>query len=94
MATFIMFGKYSQESIKGISAARTGKAKEIIKNNGGQLHSAYALLGEKDLILILEFPDVEASIKASLELHKATGISFSTYPALAVEQFDKMVSEM
>ena len=46
MATYLLFGKYSQESIQEISAARTEKAMALIKENGGTYISGYALLGE------------------------------------------------
>lgn len=94
METFFMFGKYTQESIKGISTERTEKAVSIIKKYGGELKSAYALLGENDLVLIIDFPDIKAAFKTSLDLNKLTGISFSTFPALQVEQFDKIATEI
>jgi len=33
-------------------------------------------------------------MKASIALNKLTGISFTTSPAVTVEDFDKFVSEM
>ena len=46
MATFIMFGKYSMEAVKAISAKRTDKAVALIEQNGGKLKAGYALLGK------------------------------------------------
>ena len=37
MSTFFMFGKYSQEALKGISAERTKKAAALIKKYGGKI---------------------------------------------------------
>jgi len=91
MSTFLMFGRYSAESIKGISAERTKKGVGIIEKFGGKVISMYALLGRYDLLLIVEFPGIQEVMKASLALNKVTGISFSTSPAVSVEQFDKMV---
>ena len=91
MATFIMFGKYSQESIKHISAKRTEQSKELIEKNGGELKSGYALLGTTDLVLIVEFPDTAKAMKASVELSKLLGISFTTAPALSAEEFDQLM---
>jgi len=88
-----MFGKYSSESIKGINAKRTEKAKAIIKKYSGELKSAYALMGEYDLVLIIDCRDIQDAIKTSIALNKLTGISFSTIPAVPVEQFDKIVAE-
>lgn len=90
MSTFFMFGKYSSEAIKGIAASRTEKSRTIISELGGSLTSAYALLGNYDLALIVELPDAETAMKASLALNKLTGIAFSTVPAVSVETFDKL----
>ena len=94
MSTFFMLGKYSSESMKGMSAERTEKATSIIKKFGGELQSTYALLGGYDLVLIANFPGIEETMKASVALSKLTGISFSTFPAITVEEFDKMIAEI
>lgn len=91
MATFIMFGEYSLDAIKAISAERTTKAEALIKENGGALKAAYAVLGEYDLVLIAEFPGTEQAMKVSVEAAKAFGISFTTAPAVSVEAFDQMM---
>ena len=94
MATYFMFGKYSSESLKQMSAERTDKAVSLINKFGGQVNSMYALLGEQDLVLIVDFPDLEQVMKASIALTKMTNVSFSTSPAIAVEDFDKMITEI
>jgi uncharacterized protein with GYD domain len=94
MATFFMFGKYSSEALKEMGAERTDKAVNLIKNFGGEVNSMYALLGEQDLVLIVDFPEVEQVIKASVALTKMTGVSFTSSPAVAVEDFDKMIAEI
>jgi len=94
MATFLMFGKYSPEALKQISSKRTKEAASLIKKFGGEVKAMYALLGEKDLIFILTFPGMEQAMKASVALSKLTGISFATYPAVTVEDFDKLMAEV
>ena len=94
MSTFFMLGKYSSESLKGISPGRTDKALKLIKKFGGEVKSMYALLGEIDLVFILTFPDVEKAMQASVALNKLTGISFTTLPAVTVEEFDKVMSKV
>ena len=90
MTTFFMFGNYTGEATKDISASRTNKAKAVIKRNGGKTKSIYALLGENDLVIIAELRDVEAAMKTSLELNTATGIAFHSMPAVEVKAFDKL----
>lgn len=92
MAKYIMFGKYSIEGIKGIKKERTKKVMNIIEENGGKLEGMYVLLGDYDLVFIVEFPDNASVIKTSVNLAKSTGISFTSYLALSVEEFDKLVS--
>ena len=94
MATFFMFGKYSLEALKEMSPERTNKITDLIKKLGGEVNSMYALLGEKDLIFIVSFPETQHAIKASVAVSKLTGISFSTLQAVTVEEFDKMISEV
>lgn len=94
MPIFMMFGRYSSEALKGISAERTEKAVEVIKKNGGKVVSMYAVLGEHDLVFTLDFPDAEKALAASVALNKLTGISFTTSPVVEVEKFDKLVSEV
>lgn len=92
MATFLLFGKYNAESIKGISAQRTQKVGEVVKKLGGKVQASYALLGCHDLVFILDLPDMPKAMKASIELAKATGIGFTTSPAVTVDEFDKIVA--
>jgi len=94
MATFFMFGRYSSEAVKGMSAKRTKEAEGLIKKHEGKVEAMYALLGEKDLVFILTFPGIEQAMKASVALGKATGISFTTLPAVTVEEFDKLITEV
>ena len=93
MTTYFMFGKYSHDSIKQISVQRTKEAVAEIGKNGGKLNAGYALLGEQDLVLIVDFPSPEQAMKTSVALAKLLGISFSTAPAVSMEDFDKLVGQ-
>jgi len=93
MPIFLMFGKYSPEALRAISADRTEKAVALIKKHGGKVVSMYAVLGEHDLVFTVDFPDAEQAMAASVALHKLTGISFTTSPVVDVEKFDKLISE-
>jgi uncharacterized protein with GYD domain len=92
MAIFFMYGKYSQEAIKGISSDRTKKALDVIAKSGGKVNSMYALLGKYDIVLIADFPAVAEVIKASVALNKLTGVAFTSFPAISIEEFDKITA--
>ena len=91
MTTYLMFGRYSMDAVKSVSARRTEQAIAIIKENGGEYKGGYALLGRTDLVLIVELPDTESAMKTSQALSKKLGIDFSTSPALSVDEFDKVM---
>jgi len=91
MATYFLFGSYSEDAVKRISAKRTQRATAVIQQYGGTLQSGYALLGEDDLVLIVDLPGTEQAMKVSVALTKLTGISFTTVPAVPVDVFDKIM---
>jgi uncharacterized protein with GYD domain len=95
MATFFLFGRYSSaDAWKGMSQNRTKEAEDLIQKFGGKFESMYALLGERDLVAIATFPGVEQAMKASIALSRMTGISFTTSPAVPVDEFDKLMSDV
>ena len=94
MDTYFMFGKYPTEALEVVSAGRTEKAVSLIENFGGEVISIYALLGDRDLVFIVRLPGIEQAMKVSTALSKLTGVSFSTSPAVVVEDFDRLISEL
>lgn len=94
MATYFMFGNYSQESIKEISAERTDAAMAVIEKHGGKFSAGYALLGDKDLVLIVDLPNTEQAMKTSVALSKLLGVGFTTSPAVPVDTFDKLMKDV
>lgn len=94
MSIYFMFGKYTSESVKKISRERTEQVVNLVKEFGGEVIDMYAILGAYDLILIVKFPDMKEALQASVSITKATGISFSTLPALPVEEFDELMGKV
>ena len=92
MGTFFLFGNYTHKAIKDLSAKRTENAKKLIKDLGGNFVAGYALLGEFDLVFIVELPNKEQAMKTSVELSKMLGIGFTTAPAVTFEDFDKLIA--
>jgi len=94
MAAFVMLGKYTGEGLRGMSSARTEKAKELVKTCGGTMQTAFALLGEHDLLIIADFPSADKAAQASIALSKLTGIAFATSQAIPVDDFDKLTASL
>ena len=94
MTTFFMFGQYSTEALKKISPERTRKAVNTIQKFGGRVKSVYALLGNSDLVFIVNLPGPAQATMVSIALSKLTGIAFTTETAIPVEEFDKLAKEL
>ena len=92
MEKFFMYGKYTKEGVESISADRTKKALDAITKAGGKVNSMYALLGKYDIVLITDFPGIAEVMKASIALNKLTNISFTSFPAITIEEFDKIIA--
>lgn len=63
MATYYLFGRYSPEVLGQISADRTKKAISLIEKLGGKVKAFHALLGEKDLVLVVDLPGTKEAVK-------------------------------
>ena len=94
MTTFLMFGNYSSRALQEMSIQRTDKAVDLIKRFGGQVEAMNATLGQYDLVFVVSLPGADEAIKASIALTKLTGITFSTSPAVTVQEFDKLMGEI
>ncbi|MFH1352286.1 MAG: GYD domain-containing protein [bacterium] len=91
MAKFLMLGKYSEKALEGISGERTKEATGLIEKSGGKVDAMFALLGGYDLAFIVDFQGVQEAMKTSIALTKLTNVSFTTFPAVTVKEFDKMI---
>ncbi len=94
MATYFLFGNYSVESMNEMDIKRTEKAITVIEKHGGKFIAGYALLGDTDLILIVDLPNPEQAMKTSVALSKMLGIGFTTSPAVSFEAFDKLIEDV
>jgi uncharacterized protein with GYD domain len=94
MATFFMFGRYSKDALAKVSVQRTRQAHEVVETLGGKIKAIYALLGEYDLVVIVELPRMAEAMQASIALKRLTDISFFTAAAMPVEEFDQLIGEM
>jgi uncharacterized protein with GYD domain len=70
-----MFGNYTTEAVKAISSERTERVLDVIKPNGGEVRSMYAVLGEHDLVLIVSDRNLLQNISCggSGEVRQACG---------------------
>ena len=77
-----------------MSPERTEKAARLAEKYGGEVKSVYALLGEKDLVVIAGFAGSSHALKYSIALSRLTGIAFTTSEAIPVGDFDRMIADL
>jgi uncharacterized protein with GYD domain len=88
MHTYFLLGRCTPESIGHISSERTRLAISTIEESDGQIIGLYALLGEYDLVFIVNLPGNREAMETSVRLCQRTGILFRSLPAVRAEQFD------
>lgn len=94
MDTFFMLGTYLPGETRNIAAHRTNQLHDIVTRLGGKVVSAYALLGQYDLVLIVELPSLDDAMRAAIGLGNLIGIKFRTSVALPIDAFDKLVDDL
>ncbi len=89
MATYVTMLRYGEEGVKGLGAGRTVEVKEAIKRVGGTFLFGYELLGAYDAMIIAEYPDEQAAMKANIELNRLIGVSSNTMIAIPISDSDQ-----
>ena len=95
MSTFYMFGTYSAEMFRDVSAGRTKEIEAMVKEYGGKIIQMHVLIGKSkdDLVLVVAFPDEEITTCFSIALTNKLGILFVTHLTVTMEKFDKITDE-
>ena len=97
MAKFMIQASYTAEGLKGLqkdkASGRRDAMAKAMESIGGRLESVYYCLGQDDVIIIVDAPDV-ASVTALCIAVSATGmVRTHTIPLLTVEETDRALSK-
>jgi len=65
----------------------------LVKQYGGKVKDGYAMLGDQDLLIILEAKDNSTAMQISVALSKMLDIAFTTAPAVGMDEFDKLMKK-
>lgn len=96
MPIYITLWKYTRDGLVDIhnTRARFAGVKKIIESQGGKLREIYALIGEYDIITIVEMPNKSALTAAILKICASGRITANTLTAMHVEEFLKITDEV
>ena len=96
MQTYVTLWKYTKDGLMDIkkTAKRFGLVKKIISSEGGKLVSIYGLLGEYDVITIMEMPDEKVAASTILRICSTGRITSQTMTALSIDDFLKIAKQV
>ena len=71
------------------------KSNQLVKEYGGKIIQIHVLIGKSkdDLVLVVDFPDTETTVRFSVAMTNKLGILFVTHPAVTMEKFDEIADQ-
>ena len=96
MQTYVTLWKYTKEGLMDIKKTpkRFEFVKKVINSTGGKLLFVYGLVGEYDVITVMEMPDEKAAAATILKICSTGRITSQTMIALSVDEFLKIAKEV
>jgi len=94
MATYLMLFRFTGRGIENIkdSPARVEAAKKAFQALGAQVKAFYLLMGAYDTAFVVEAPDDETIMKASLNLGSQGSVRTETLRAFTEEEYKKIIA--
>jgi len=96
MPTYVTLWKYTRDGMMDMKNTpdRYEAVKKIISDAGGKLLSIYGLVGEYDVITIMEMPDEKVTASTILRICSKGRITSQTMTALSIDDFLKIAKEV
>ena len=96
MSTFVTLWKYTKDGLVDMKKTpeRFEVVKKLINDAGGKLVSIYGLIGEYDVLTIMEMPDERVATATILKICSKGRIIPMTMTALSIEDFLKIAQEL
>jgi uncharacterized protein with GYD domain len=96
MATFISLLRYTHQGITTIKGApgRIDAARKAYRALGAELKAIYLVMGQYDVVAIVEAPDDTTAVKAALALGSKGNVSSETLRAFPEEEFRQIVADL
>ena len=96
MQTYVTLWKYTKDGLMDVKKTpkRFEFVKKVINSAGGKLLSIYGLVGEYDVVTVMEMPDEKAAAATILKICSTGRITSQTMIALSVDEFLKIAKEV
>ncbi len=95
MPRYITLWKYTKEGLVDIknTEQRYGVVNEIVKAAGGKMIDAYGLIGDYDVITIMELPNEKALVSSIMKICSKGRVIPKTLPAIQMDEFLQITKE-
>jgi uncharacterized protein with GYD domain len=96
MAKFIVLVNWTADGIKQVkqSAERLDKARALAKAEGVTVETVYLVMGDHDMIAILDAPDDAAMARFALKLGSGGAVSTRTMKAFAEDEYRAIIAAL
>jgi uncharacterized protein with GYD domain len=95
MPVYVTLFKSTAEGTKGLKETKryVEEGEKDVREAGGKVLAAYALMGRYDYIYITEFPDQKSALKALFRTAQKGRVSPETFVAIPLAEFLESVKE-
>ena len=97
MSKYLIRASYTTEGVKGLlkdgGSKRVRAVEEALKPLGAKVESFYFALGEADVYLIVDAPDVETVSAVSMVTNASGAVRLSTTVLMTPQQVDEAVKK-
>jgi len=94
MPTYVSLLNWTDQGIKSFRQS-TERAKEftkLIEASGGKVRELVWTVGEYDLVTVIDYPDEESAVAASLKLGAAGNIRSNTMRAFSASEMERIIA--
>lgn len=97
MSRYLVQAAYTAEGLKGLQKDKASGRKQAVtravEGLGGRLESIYYALGDYDVVLIVDMPDVISGAALGLRVSASGLVRTKTTPLLTVEEADSALGK-
>jgi uncharacterized protein with GYD domain len=96
MSIFVTLWKYTKDGLVDMKKTpqRFEVVKKLINDAGGKLIATYGLIGEYDVLTIIDMPDEKIASATILKICSKGRVIPMTMAALSIEDFLKITEEL
>ena len=96
MATYIVFADYTEQGLANIkqSPDRLDAVRKLVADHGGEIKSIYLMMGEHDIMTVMEAPNDDTAAKLLLTISAEGNIRTKSYKAFTEDEFRSIVGSL